>query len=85
MNNNFLIKEIRKLIDASIQKYVSTYLETVYYGVVTNIASTPPIVDIGITKVSAVNLTGGDLSVNDKVIVKAIGDRFNNAYIDKKF
>lgn len=85
MNENFLIKEIKKLVDTSIQKYISTYLETVYYGVVESIDTTPPTVDIGITKVSAVNLTGGDLSVGDRVIVKAVGNRFNNSYIDKKF
>ncbi len=81
-----LLSEFNKIIDARIRRYVSSHLETVYFGTVSSAAgSGAAYVDLGFKTVSAKNMTGADVAAGDKVLVKVPWDTFNNAYIDKKF
>lgn len=81
---NFL-SEINKIIDARIERYVSSRLETVYFGIVSSVSDTGSAdIDLGFKTVTARNMSGEEVSVGDNVLVKAPWNAFNNAYIDKK-
>ena len=81
--------EIIKIVQSEIKKYVSSRIETAYFGTVSDSSSVKngeiASVDIGFDVVSAKNLTGSTLSSGAKVILYAHGDNFGNAYVGRTF
>ena len=84
-----LRKEIIKIVQSEIKKYVGSKIETAYFGTITNTdavsAGGTALVDIGFDTVSAKNLTGTSLLSGAKVILYAHGDHFGNSYVGRTF
>lgn len=84
-----LRKEIIKIVQSEIKKYVGSKIETAYFGTIAStddvIADGTALVDIGFDTISAKNLTGTSLSNGAKVILYAHGDNFGNSYVGRTF